>query len=155
MRRQVRPQMIPRTRCRGLSAREENSVRHTYFVPVRANNAGTLTLQTGRLRSGERVGLAFTTDSSLALTLGPAQRWIRLDLEALTEMLVPLGVEHVRIDPHRVGEPRHRACTGVGRRAHASSVGSQQPGEQPGEQPGDRSALSRGRRMLLDARGPH
>jgi hypothetical protein len=80
-------------------------VRHTYFVPVRMSKDGTLALQTGRLGSGERVGLAFTSESSLALTLGPAQRWIRLDLEALMEMLAPLGVEHFRVDPHRVGAP--------------------------------------------------
>jgi hypothetical protein len=78
-------------------------VRHTYFVPVRMSKDGTLALQTGRLGSGERVGLAFTSESSLALTLGPSQQWTRLDLEALMEMLAPLGVEHVRVDPHRVG----------------------------------------------------
>ena len=78
---------------------------HTYFVPVRTSEAGTLALRTGRLRSGERVGLAFTSDTALLLTMGPAQRWILLDRDALTDMLAPLGVEHIRVDPRPVVEP--------------------------------------------------
>ncbi|HEY1821239.1 MAG TPA: SAV_915 family protein [Trebonia sp.] len=160
-------------------------MRHTFFVPVRVSKAGTLTLQTGRLRSGERVGLAFTSESALALTLGPSQRWIHLDREALAEMLVPLGVEHIRVDPHRVGEPRSKTCHNGGKRVHSGSAGrggspphgrsgcwatahgSGIPGAAPDfdistpgrelagdppadQQRADRSALSRGRRMLLD-----
>jgi hypothetical protein len=79
-------------------------VRHTLLVPVRQSKAGSLALQTGRLRSGERVGLAFTSEASLLLTLGPSQAWIRLGSQALTDMLVPLGVEHVRVDPRPIGE---------------------------------------------------
>jgi hypothetical protein len=56
-------------------------------------------LRTGRLLSGERIGLAFTCEASLLLTLGPCQEWIRLDEEALFDMLTPLGVEHIRVDP--------------------------------------------------------
>jgi hypothetical protein len=73
-------------------------VGNTYFVPVQASKAGMLVLRTGRLRSGERIGLAFTSEASLRLTLGPS-RWALLDGQALKDMLVPLGVEHVRIDP--------------------------------------------------------
>ena len=80
-------------------------MRHTFFVPVRTSKAGTLALQTGRLRSGERVGLAFTSEASLLLTLGPAQEWTHLGGQALKDMLLPLGVEQVRIDPRPVGEP--------------------------------------------------
>jgi hypothetical protein len=80
-------------------------VRHTLFVPVRTSKAGTLALQTGRLRSGERVGLAFTSEAALLLTLGPSQQWIHLGGEALQEMLLAVGVEHVRVDPRPVGEP--------------------------------------------------
>ncbi|MGH3215519.1 MAG: hypothetical protein ACRDN1_10430 [Trebonia sp.] len=50
----------------------------TFFVPVRESGAGTLALQTGRLRSGERVGLAFSTEDSLLLTLGSSRRWCAL-----------------------------------------------------------------------------
>lgn len=80
------------------------TVRTTFFVPVRTSKAGTLALQTGRLLTGERIGLAFTSEASLLLTLGPSQQWIRLDESALKDMLAPLGVEHVRVDPHPAGE---------------------------------------------------
>ena len=76
----------------------------TFFVPVAASKAGTLALRTGRLRSGERVGLAFTSEASLLLALGPAQQWIHLGGYALRDMLAPLGVEQVRVDPRPVGE---------------------------------------------------
>lgn len=72
---------------------------NTYFVPVQASNAGTLALRTGRLRSGERVGLAFTSEDSFRLTMGPAGRWARLDGQALKDMLAPLGVERFWVDP--------------------------------------------------------
>jgi hypothetical protein len=74
-------------------------VANTFLVPVRAREDGTLALKTGRLRTGERVGLAFTTEDSLLLTMGRSEQWVRLDGDALREMLVPLGVRHVRIDP--------------------------------------------------------
>ena len=71
----------------------------TFLVPVRESKTGTLALQTGRLRTGERVGLAFTTEASLLLTMGSAPRWVRLDGQALKDMLAPLGVRHIRVDP--------------------------------------------------------
>jgi hypothetical protein len=74
---------------------------HIFLVPVRASKAGTLALETGRLRSGERIGLAFTSETALLLTMGPSQRWIQLDREALTDMLAPLGIQHIRVDPLR------------------------------------------------------
>jgi hypothetical protein len=43
-------------------------VSQTYFVPARESQAGTLALGTGRLTSGERIGLAFTSKASLLLT---------------------------------------------------------------------------------------
>jgi hypothetical protein len=79
---------------------------HTFLVPVRTCAAGVLALRTGRLVSGERVGLAFTSETSLMLTLGPSQQWIRLAREPLAEMLEPLGIEHIIIDPDLVGESR-------------------------------------------------
>ena len=72
---------------------------NTFFVPVRESKAGTLALQTGRLRTGERVGLAFTTEALLLLTMGSSLRWVRLDGRALKDMLAPLGVRHIRVDP--------------------------------------------------------
>jgi len=79
-------------------------MRETFFVPVRTSKAGTLALRTGRLRSGERVGLAFSSEAALLLTMGPSQEWINLGAEALTAMLAPLGVKHLRVDPRPAGE---------------------------------------------------
>ena len=73
-------------------------MRNTFFVPVRTSAAGTLALRTGRLLSGQRVGLAFTSEALLVSTLGPAVQWVELDGQALKDMLAPLGVEQVRID---------------------------------------------------------
>jgi hypothetical protein len=105
-------------------------VRQVYFVPVRESQAGTLALRTGRLVSGERVGLAFTSEASLQLTLGPVQQWVRLDAAPLHDMLAPLGIECIRIDPRPVvPEPvpapgqAHRRTTrhrGRNRRRHRS-----------------------------------
>jgi hypothetical protein len=78
------------------------------LVPVRSSAAGSLVLRTGRLPSGERVGLAFTSESALSRTLGPAQ-WISLAGDALTSMLAPLGIGHFRVDPDRAGQPQRVA----------------------------------------------
>jgi hypothetical protein len=77
---------------------------HPYFVPVRESRTGTLSLRTGRLISGERVGLAFTSEASLLMTLGPSQQWIRLAPGALRAMLAPLGVSCIRVDPRPIAE---------------------------------------------------
>jgi hypothetical protein len=79
-------------------------VKHTLFVPIRTSDTGTLILRTGRLRSGERVGLAFSSEASLLLALGPSQAWIHLGGQALKDMLAPLGIKNIRIDPHPVAE---------------------------------------------------
>lgn len=87
-----------------MSAGEGCSVRETYLIPVRESQAGTLALRTGRLPSGERVGLAFTCEASLLPTMGPFQHWIRLAAEPLRDMLAPLGIQCVRIDPRPASE---------------------------------------------------
>jgi hypothetical protein len=79
---------------------------HKLLVPVRTTAAGTLALLIGRLSSGERTGLAFTSEASLVRTLGPAQRWTDLSWNALLDMLEPLGIEHVRVDPDPDGRPQ-------------------------------------------------
>ena len=76
----------------------------TFLVPVRTSKAGALALRTGRLLTGERVGLAFTSEASLLLAMGPSQQWVRLGYGAMRGMLAPLGVKHVRIDPHPIRE---------------------------------------------------
>ena len=77
---------------------------HTFLIPVRTCAVGVLVLRTGRLVSGERVGLAFTSEASRTRTLGPSQQWIRLAREPLAKMLEPLGIEHITVDPDPVGE---------------------------------------------------
>jgi hypothetical protein len=79
---------------------------HKLLVPVRTTTAGTLALRMGRLSSGERTGLAFTSEASIVRCLGPGQRWTDLSLEALLGMLEPLGIEHVRVDPELQWPPQ-------------------------------------------------
>ena len=78
---------------------------HTLYVPVRMSEAGVLTLRTGRLESGERTGLAFTSQDALSRTLGPAQQWASLGEEPLRDMLAPLGIRRLRVDPLRSAHP--------------------------------------------------
>jgi len=79
---------------------------HKLLVPVRTTAAGTLALRTGRLPSGERTGLAFTCLDALVRALGPSQQWTDLSWEALLDMVAPLGIEHIRVDPEPDGRPR-------------------------------------------------
>lgn len=78
---------------------------HTLYVPVRMSEAGVLTLRTGRLESGERTGLAFTSKDALSRTLGSAQQWASLGEEPLRDMLAPLGIRRLRVDPLPSGPP--------------------------------------------------
>ena len=72
-----------------------------YYVPVHACASGTTSIRTGRLPSGQTIGLGFTTPARLARVFGSRQPWIRLPLGALHAMLEPLGITLVRIDPLR------------------------------------------------------
>src|SRR5262245_4333185 len=69
------------------------------FVPVRASQPGMICLRTGRLASGLPIGLAFTSEASLQSVLGPRQQWTLICEQALLDMLAPLGIYHMRIDP--------------------------------------------------------
>jgi hypothetical protein len=60
-------------------------------------------LRTGRLASGLPIGLGFTSEASLRSVLGPGQQWTLICEQALLDMLAPLGIYHVRIDPMLVG----------------------------------------------------
>ena len=73
-----------------------------FFVPVHAGASGTLALRTGRLASGQRTGLAFTSQELLISALGPRQQWARLCEQALRDMLTPLGVHHISVDPRPI-----------------------------------------------------
>ena len=72
---------------------------HAFLVPVSATSCGTLALRTGRLPSGERIGLAFSSEDALRAVLGPWQQWTHLSEQALHGMLAPIGVQQVRVDP--------------------------------------------------------
>jgi hypothetical protein len=91
-------------------------VTRTYLVPVRESKSGALSLRTGRLITGERVGLAFTSEASLLMTLGPAQRWIELAPGALRAMLAPLSVTCLRVDPRPIAELAAESVPGEQRR---------------------------------------
>jgi hypothetical protein len=70
-------------------------------VPVRTG-PGTVCLRCGRLPTGERVGIAFTTEACLAGAMGSDQPWIHLNDQAMKAMLGPLGVTQVQVDPDLV-----------------------------------------------------
>jgi len=72
-----------------------------------------LTLRTGRLPSGQRVGLAFTCEASLRSVLGPGQRWIRLHENAVHEMLTPAGISEIRVDAGLRAAPPAAAVAAV------------------------------------------
>ena len=38
--------------------------------------------------------------------LGPSQQWTDLSWEALLDMVAPLGIKHIRVDPEPDGRPR-------------------------------------------------
>ena len=92
---------------------------HTLYVPVRMSNAGILTLRTGRLESGERIGLAFTCEDSLSFTMGAGQQWVNLGDQSLRDMLAPLGIRQLRVDPLPLGEPGAGAIPSQARRRPA------------------------------------
>jgi hypothetical protein len=66
---------------------------------VHACASGTTSIRTGRLPSGQAIGLGFTTPARLAMVFGASHPWIRLPLGALHAMLEPRGITLVRIDP--------------------------------------------------------
>ena len=93
---------------------------HLLFVPVRESGSGMLALRTGRLPSGQRVGLAFTSATSLLSELGPGQPWIRLHEDAMRDMLGPAGIDEIRVDACLSAPPgaaSHRRPSAGGRRA--------------------------------------
>ena len=72
-------------------------------MPVRAGSE-TVCLRCGQLPTGERVGIAFTTQARLAGAMGVGQPWIRLSDRAMKEMLASVGVARIQVDPGLIGE---------------------------------------------------
>lgn len=94
---------------------DANGDSHLLFVPVRESGSGMLALRTGRLPSGQRVGLAFTSAPSLLSELGPGQPWIRLHEDAMRDMLGPAGIDEIRVDACLSAPPAAAEATGPGR----------------------------------------
>lgn len=70
------------------------------MAPVRRGlGTDVLTLCHGRLRSGERVGIAFTRLALLTAVMGVDQLWVRIDAAAMRAMLAPLGIDRIQFDP--------------------------------------------------------
>jgi hypothetical protein len=67
-------------------------------VPVRIRS-GMAAIRCGRLPTGQPVGVAFTSEGRLASVMGAGQPWIRLTESAMKEMLEPLGVTRIQVDP--------------------------------------------------------
>ena len=74
------------------------SASRVLVVPVHAG-PGMASLRCGRLPGGERVGIAFTTQASLDRVMGTGQPWIHISAEAMRDMLAPLGVTRIQVDP--------------------------------------------------------
>ncbi|WP_460494825.1 SAV_915 family protein [Dactylosporangium cerinum] len=60
-------------------------------------------IRTGCRPRGARVGIAFTGPDRLVAAMGPRQQWTRLSESALREMLRPLGIDDIQVDPILVG----------------------------------------------------
>jgi hypothetical protein len=73
-------------------------------VPVRTRS-GMACIRGGRLPTGQPVGVAFTSEERLASVMGAGQPWIHLSQAAMKEMLEPLGVTRIQVDPGLVATP--------------------------------------------------
>ena len=73
-------------------------------VPVRDNACG-FTLRMFRNRDGARCAVAFTTRERLAAVLGSRQRWVELAEPAVRDIVLPLGVRDLVIDPALIAPP--------------------------------------------------
>jgi hypothetical protein len=67
-------------------------------VPVRSRS-GMASIQCSRLPTGQAVGVAFTSENRLTSVMGAGQPWIRLSEQAMKDMLEPLGVSRIQVDP--------------------------------------------------------
>jgi hypothetical protein len=61
-------------------------------------------VQTGRLPDGARVGIAFSTLAELRAASGVPE-WMRMSEPALRDLLAPLGISRIQLDPTLVALP--------------------------------------------------
>jgi hypothetical protein len=77
----------------------------TGLLVVPVSGSETVSLRSGRLPTGERVGIAFSTENRLRQVMGASQRWIRISESAMKAMLAPLGIVRVQVDPGLIAPP--------------------------------------------------
>ena len=87
-------------------------IRHSvdWFVPVRWVD-GIAVVRTGRLQDGVRVGIAFSTSAGLRAACGQRE-WTRLSEDALRDLLEPLGISRIQLDPALVAVPMAAVAAG-------------------------------------------
>ncbi len=83
---------------------EDHTHQQPLYVPVRDNACG-FTLRLFRDRDGSRCAVAFTTQERLSFVLGSGQRRLPLAEDALRDLLRPLDVQCLVIDPDLVVPP--------------------------------------------------
>jgi hypothetical protein len=71
-------------------------------VPVRRVGDGIDVLLTGRLPDGTRTAIAFTSLGRLEEAMGAGTAHDHLTLRRLHEVLDPIGIERVQVDPDLV-----------------------------------------------------
>ena len=82
----------------------EDHTHQQLYTPVRDNACGC-TLRLFRNRDGSRCTVAFTTPERLTAVLGAGQIWVELAEPALRDMVRPLGVQHLVVDPNLIAPP--------------------------------------------------
>lgn len=82
----------------------EDHTHQPLHIPVRDNGCG-FTLRLFRDRDGSRCTVAFTTAERLTAVLGTGQSWVELAEPALRDMVRPLGVPHLVVDPNLIAPP--------------------------------------------------
>jgi hypothetical protein len=82
----------------------EDPTHQPLFIPVCDNGCG-FTLRLFRDRDGSRCAVAFTVPERLTAVLGSGQRWVELAESALRDMVCPLGVERLVVDPALIAPP--------------------------------------------------
>lgn len=82
----------------------EDHTHQPLFVPV-CDNACGFTLRLFRNRDDSRCAVAFTAPERLTAVLGAGQHWVELAEPALRELVCPLGVQRLVVDPNLIAPP--------------------------------------------------
>jgi hypothetical protein len=93
---------------------------HFLYVPVRHTAGGMDTLTIAHTPEGERAGIAFSSAGALAAACRPSQSFTEMAEDALREMLAPLGITRIQLDPAAVGTGHAERAERAGRAARAA-----------------------------------